>query len=404
MTSRDSLPLAGLRILAVEQMQALPYATQLLSRLGADVVKVEPLRGESGRHSSPTMTAANGEKIGATFLRNNFNKRSVCIDLKKPEGRELVLSMAKNFDVVAENSKAGAMRRLGLAYEDVVTVHPAVVYVSVSGFGNTVATPYEGRPAYAPIVEAMSGIYEMRRTGDDRPRVMPVGALGDISAALFATIGILAAVNRRNRTGAGDYVDVAMFDSIVAMTDVVTNLWSMGLRDGTLGPVIVEAFRAEDGYFVAQVAREEQFVRLCELLDHPEWTDDPRFADRQGWVEHLEAVLRPAIEEWAAGKTKAVAADELGAAGIAAGPCLRPDEVIDDEHLANRQMLVAIDRTDGVTQPIMVPGSPVRLLSVGTRVDRSLPTTGEHTNEVLARELLLTDGELAALRAGRVIA
>src|SRR6266498_1486883 len=108
----------------------------------------------------------------------------------------------------------------------------------------------------------MSGIYEMRRTSDERPRVMPVGALGDISAALFATVGVLAAVKRRDQTGAGDYVDIAMFDSTVAMTDIVTNLWSMGLRDGTLGPVIVDAFRAEDGYFVAQVGREEQFARL----------------------------------------------------------------------------------------------------------------------------------------------
>src|SRR5205085_252138 len=124
---------------------------------------------------------------------------------------------------------------------------------------------YEGRPAYAPIVEAMSGVYEMRRSAGERPKVMPVGALGDIGAALFATIGILAAVHRRDRTGLGDYVDVAMFDAIVALTDVVTNLWSMGLRDGTLGPVIVEAVPTSDGHVIVQVGREQHFARMCEL-------------------------------------------------------------------------------------------------------------------------------------------
>jgi crotonobetainyl-CoA:carnitine CoA-transferase CaiB-like acyl-CoA transferase len=292
-------PLAGLRVLALEQMQALPYATQLLARLGADVVKVEPPRGESGRHSTPTMTAENGETVGATFLRNNFNKRSICVDLKQPEGREVVLALAKRFDVVAENSRPGAMRRLGLAYEDFAMGNPACIYVSVSGFGNTVPTPYDGRPAYAPIVEAMSGIYELRRRGDERPRVAPVGALGDISAALFATIGILSAVRRRDETRRGDYVDIAMFDATVAMTDIVTNLWSMGLRDRKPDALILDAFRTDDGYFVLQVAREEQFARLCETLGHPEWTTDARFATRDGWVANLDAVLRPVIEAWA---------------------------------------------------------------------------------------------------------
>ena len=272
------LPLAGIRVLALEQMQALPYATQMLARLGADVVKIEPIgRGDSGRSSTPTMVGEDGRAVGATFLRNNLFKRSLCVDLRSPAGRELVLRLAPGFDVVAENSKAGSMARLGLAYDDIAAVHPSCVYVSVSGFGNTVPTPYASWPAYAPIAEAMSGIYEMRRVAGERPRVLPVGALGDVSAALYAVIGTLSALRHRQVTGRGQYVDVAMLDSVVAMTDIVMNLWSMGLRDGSVGAVIVDTFRAADGWFVLQVAREEQFNRLCELIGRPDWRHDARF-------------------------------------------------------------------------------------------------------------------------------
>ena len=160
-------PLDGVRILALEQMQALPYATQLLARLGADVVKVEnPSGGDLGRGSQPAMTDPEGRSVGATFLRNNLGKRSICIDLKSPAGRDLVLQLAPRFDVVAENSKAGAMARLGLGYADIAAVHPRAIYLSVSGFGNTVPSPYDAWPAFAPIVEAMSGIYEFKRRGD----------------------------------------------------------------------------------------------------------------------------------------------------------------------------------------------------------------------------------------------
>lgn len=386
-------------------MQALPYATQLLARLGAHVVKVEPpVAGDSGRGSLPALTDPQGRRVGATFLRNNLGKQSICIDLKDPRGRELVLRLASRFDVVAENSKAGAMARLGVGYQDVRAVHPSVVYVSVSGFGNTTPTPYGDWPAFAPIVEAMSGVYEMKRTGDEPPRVAPMGALGDIGAALFATVGILAALRHREATGEGQYVDIAMFDAVVAMTDIVTNFWSMGLRNGDLGPLILHGFRAKDGWFVLQVGREAHFAKLAELVGHPEWATDPRFAARQGWVDHLEAVLRPAIEGWAAGLTKVEACRRLAGAGIAAGPCLRDEEVAADPHLAARSMLVELPRPDGVTQPVLVPGNPVRLSGLAASPERRPPWLGEHTEPVLTAELGLTAAELAVLRADGVIA
>ena len=397
-------PLDGVRILALEQMQALPYATQLLARLGAEVVKIEhPNGGDLGRGSLPAMTDPDGRPVGATFLRNNLNKRSVCIDLKTPAGRDLVLRLAPRFDVVAENSKAGAMARLGLAYADLAAVHPAVIYLSVSGFGNTIPSPYDSWPAFAPVVEAMSGIYDFKATGDEPPVVAPVGALGDIGSGLYAVIGVLAALRQRDATGQGQHVDIAMLDAMVAMTDIVTNFWSLGLRGGNLAPLIMHGFRAADGWFIVQVGREPQFAALVELVGRPELTGDPRFRDRQGWVDHLEDVLRPAVEGWAAGKSRIEACAAMSEVGIAAGPCFTDDEVVADPHVAARSMLVEMPRTDGVDQPVLVPGNPVRLSGVAQGPETRVPWLGEHTDEVLGAELGLTDGELAALRDDGVI-
>jgi len=402
--SRWGKPLDGVRVLAAEQMQALPYATQLLGRLGAEVVKVEPLDGESGRAAQPAITDPEGRGVGATFLRNNFSKRSVAIDLKSDAGRELFLRLVPRFDVVAENFKAGTMDRLGLGYDVVAAHHPAAIYVSVSGFGNS-GSPYADWPAYASIVESMSGIYDYMRRPDERPRANPVGALGDISSALFAVVGVFAALRHRDRTGLGQRVDIAMLDATVAMTDIVTNFASMGIeRMAGLSTVILDSFQAADGWFVMQLVREHQFERLAKVVGHPEWIDDPRFATRAGWTEHLEDVIRPGIEAWAASRAKADAARELTAAGVAAGPCLDAGEVLADPHLAARNMLVEMERVDGAGDPVIVPGNPVKLSRVAEGPETRVPWVGEHTDEVLRAELGLDDDELAKLAADGVIA
>ena len=328
----------------------------------------------------------------------------MCIDLKQPEGRQLVLDLAPRFDVVAENFKAGAVARLGLAYADVAAVHPACIYVSVSGFGNTVGTPYRDRPAFASIVEAMSGIYDFMAKDGRPPVANPVGALGDISAALFATIGILAALRHRDRTGHGQYVDVAMLDALVAMTDIVSNFWSMGLRGGDVGPLILTTFRASDGWFVLQVVREHQFESLARLIGRDDWLTDGRLTTRQGWVDHLDDLIRPAVESWAASRTKTGAAAELSAAGLAAGPCLSDEEVVHDPHVAARNMLVEMPRTDGVDQPVLTPGNPVKLSDVAEGPETRVPWLGEHTDLVLGEELGLDTARLEALRGRGVIA
>ena len=397
-------PLDGVRILAVEQMQSLPWATQLLGRLGADVVKVEPPSGESGRGSRPAMIDPEGRSVGATFLRNNLNKRSICVDLKNPAGRELVFQLAGRFDVIAENFKSGTMERLGLGFDVLSARHPSLIYVSISGFGTGAGEPYGSWPAYAPIVEAMSGIYDFKRQGDQPPVVAPMGGLGDIGTGLFAVIGLLAALRDRERTGLGQHVDVAMLDSMIAITDIVSNFWSMGLVRGDLGPLIMHAFKASDGWFILQVQREHQFELLAEHIGHHEWLTDSRLADRTGWLIHLEDLLRPAIEGWASAMTTLEVSSSLGTIGVAAGPCLTDEQLVHDEHVRRRKMLVEMPRTDGVAQPVLVPGNPIKLSRMTEMDDRRVPWTGEHTASVLEAELGLSAEAVQDLRSRGVIA
>jgi len=400
-------PLDGIRILAVEQMQALPFATQLLARLGAEVVKVEhPIDGELGRGSTPAMMDPRGRPVGCTYLRNNLNKRSIGLDLKTPRGRDLFLALAPKFDIVAENFKPGTMAKFGLDYDDVSAVHPRVIYASISGFGNTVESEYSAWPAFAPIAESMSGLYTLPTGPDDPPIVSPAGALGDTGTAVFAAIGILAALRHRDRTGEGQFIDIAMFDCMVAFADMVPNYWSMGLEvSGDIKPpAISEGFRASDGWFVVHVGRVHQFERLATLIGRPEWLEDTRLATSQGWYDHLEEVIRPGIEAWAATFTKKEACHRLAGAGVAAGPVYRAADIAGDQHIADRHMLLEIDRSDGVDQPVLVPGNPVKMTKVSDGPHTRPPWIGEQTDEVLRSELGLSDDERAELRTDGVIA
>jgi len=396
-------PLDGVRVLAIEQLQALPFATQLLARLGADVVKIEkPGAGESGRASLPAMTDPQGRRVGATFLRNNLGKRSVAIDTKTPAGRDLVLRLATRFDVLAENFRPGVLDRLGLGFADIHAVAPRCIYLSVSGFGHT-DSPYRDMPAYAPVPEAMSGIYEMKRPPGQPPVPVPLGGVGDTGSALFAVIGVLSALRQRESTGRGQHVDIAMYDCMLALTDIVTNFWSMGLAEGQLAPQIMDGFQASDGWFILITFREYEFARLAECIGEPGWLTDPRLATRAGWVEHLESVIRPAVEAWASTRTRAEVCAELGRAGVAAAPCLRAEEVAHDPHVAAHQMLVEVERTDGVEQPVLVAGCPVKMTDMAVGPETRMPWMGEHTTSVLSQELGLSSDELDDLRAQGVV-
>jgi formyl-CoA transferase len=403
---RFGKPLAGVRVLALEQMQALPYATQLLAQLGAEVVKLEPPgSGDSGRASIPALVDDDGRRVGATYLRNNLGKRGITVDLKQEEGRALVRRMIPHFDVVAENFKPGVLAKFGLDYAAVAELAPRAIYVSISGFGHTAPTPYASWPAYAPVAEAMAGLYEPNRKEGQPPPVVVAGALGDIASALFAVIGILSALRHRDATGVGQYLDVAMLDATLAVSDMPPFLWSMGAPEswaasGKIG--ICAGFAARDGWFVMAVFREHHFERLARLVEHPEWVGDPRFATREGWAAHTDAVVRPAVEAWARDKTRLEACEALCAEGIVAGPNHTAADLAADPHVAARDMLIEVPRPDG-GPPLRVVGNPVKLSRVAEGPVTRFPSLGQHTDEVLGELLGLSETELAGLRERGVI-
>jgi crotonobetainyl-CoA:carnitine CoA-transferase CaiB-like acyl-CoA transferase len=399
-------PLDGVRVLAVEQMQALPYATQLMAQLGAEVVKVEPPgRGDAGRHSQPALTDKDGRRVGATYLRNNLGKQSIAIDLKRPEGRALFERLVPHFDVVADNMRPGAMDALGIGPDAVAKLAPRAIYLAISGFGARGESPYRDWPAYAPVAEAMGGLYEPNRRGDAPPPVVVAGALGDIATSLFAVIGVQAALRHRERTGLGQLVDVALYDAMVAVSDMPPFLWSMGAPErwassGSIG--ICAAFRAKDGFFVVAVFREHQFERLARAIGCDAWLGDPRFATREDWARQTEPVVRPALEAWARDKTKLEAARALSELGIVAGPSNGAADLWNDPHVRARDMLHEVPRPDG-GRDMLVVGNPVKLSRVAEGPLAPFPSLGEHTDRVLRAELGIGDDALARLRERGVI-
>jgi formyl-CoA transferase len=399
-------PLDGVRVLSVEQMQALPYATQLLAQLGADVIKVEPPgRGDAGRLAQPALTDKDGRRVGATYLRNNLGKRSIAIDLKQAEGRALFERLVPHFDVVADNMRPGAMDALGLGPDAIAKLAPSAIYLAISGFGARGDSPYRDWPAYAPVAEAMGGLYEPLRKGEAPPPTVVAGALGDIGTALFAVIGVQAALRHRERTGLGQLVDVAMYDAMIAISDMPPFLWSMGApeRWATSGSIgICAAFRASDGFFVVAVFREHQLERLAHAIGKSQWLDDPRFATREGWAQHTESVVRPALEAWARDRTKLEAASELTALGIVAGPSNSAADLWNDPHVRGRDMLHEVPRPDG-GRDLLVAGNPVKLSRVAEGPVAPFPSLGEHTDAVLRETLDLDDDTLARLRDEGVI-
>ena len=403
--ARYGKPLDGIKILAAEQMQALPFATQLLARLGAEVVKIEhPINGESARGALPSMDDPSGRPVGATFLRNNLNKKSVGIDLSTSEGQDLFLRLVPNFDVVGDNFKPGTMKKFGLDYKSINSKYPNVIVISISGFGNSGNSPYQNWPAYNSVAEAMSGLYDFKRREGEPPAVNPMGAVGDIATSLFGVIGILAALRHRETTGEGQYIDLAMFDCMASLADVAINFHSMGIsREPNPAPYVIASFRCSDGYLILQIVREHQFENLANLIGKPDWIGDSRFEERTGWGEHLHSEIIPALEKWAENQTRSETSSLLAEANVASGPVLTAPEVVKDPHLEERNMIVAFPRTDGINEPILIPGNPIKMSKVSEGPEVRVPWIGEHTNEVLTEELGLSETELENLKKTGII-
>ena len=391
--------LHGIRVLDLSRVLAGPYCTMVLGDLGADVIKVEPPDGDETRAWGPPFAA--GES--AYYLCVNRNKRGMTVNLKTDEGRTILRELALQSDVLVENFRPGTLARYGLDYEALRSDHPQLVYCSISGFGQT--GPLRDRPGYDFMIQAMGGI--MSVTGDPAGEPMKVGvAAADLFAGQNAVIAILAALQARERTGAGQYIDIALFDSQLGwLANIASNFLISGNlpeRYGNGHPNIVpyQVFEASDGWFALAVGNDKQFARLCELIGQPGWGNDERFATNAARVTHrdeLIALLEPVF----AGCRVDVWLSMLEAANIPCGPINTLDRVFAEPQVEARGMLVTMEHPTIGDLPLV--GSPLKFSETSVEYKLPPPLLGQQTREILQELLGYSEEKIETLKASGVI-
>jgi formyl-CoA transferase len=387
-------PLSGVRILAVEQLMAMPFGTQLLSDLGAEVIAVETV-GYGGDAAVPWRE------------RTGRHKRRIQVKLNDPRGQDLLRRLARRVDVFGENFRPGVLDRYQLGYAQLSELNERLIYASVSGFGHKdfLESPYSDLAAYGIIGEAMSGsIHAIRRFGGQHTGI----ASGDITTSLFTTIGILAALRYRDLTGKGQYVDVCMTDSLFALAELPfvqhTLAEDAKAEGGASAPPPISypygTFPAADGEFTFMVLNDAHWQSFCKLLGHAEWPQDPELADPSTRKQAVERVIFPVLSAWAKPLTRAQVVEKFRAAGLAVAPINGPADILNDPHFTARRMIDTVIRPNG--RPLRVPGNPIKLSAVeaakpATPAPVRLQAPGESTEAVLREELGLSDDDIATL-------
>lgn len=390
--------LDAVKVLDVSRVLAGPYCSMLLADLGAEVVKVEePRRGDDTRDWGPPFLG--GES--AYFLSVNRNKKSLTLDLKHPEGREILLALAAQSDVLLENFSPGTASRLGLSFEDVSQVNPRIVYCSVSGFGQD--GPYRDLPAYDLILQGMGGLQAI--TGEPGRPPLRVGvAVADLAGGMFAALAIAAALFRRTQTGRGEHIDVSLLDGQLAWLTYMAGVAFATGKDpepaGSKHPTIVpyQAFETSDGYVNLTVGNDAIFRRLCEAVGRPEVASDPRFAANPARVENRDA-LEDVLENLFAQRSTGAWLDILRANVVPTGPVLRISDIARDPHvLARGNVLTLQHPTAGAIRQFGPPIRPREARGPHTPP----PRLGEHTDEVL-ESIGVSSAKRAELRRARVV-
>ncbi|MFQ5954078.1 MAG: CaiB/BaiF CoA transferase family protein [Kiloniellales bacterium] len=380
-------PLDGVLVVDLTRVLAGPYCTMVLVDLGARVIKVEvPGRGDDARQYGPFV---NGKSV--YFMSLNRGKESIALDLKSDADRPVFERLLERADVLVENFRAGTMERLGYGWDSLHERYPRLVYAAASGFGHT--GPYAGRPAYDIVAQGMGGI--MSLTGEPGGPPLRVGtSVGDITAGLYAAIGIGAALTHRAQTGAGIKLDVAMLDCQVAILEnAIARFFATGKSPGPQGarnPSIApfEPYEAADGYMILAAGNDALFRRLAEVLGCPELADDPRFltnTDRTANVAELKAALDQALKA----RPRAEWLELLDAAGIPCGPINNIEEVVNDRQIAARTMLVRTD--DPVAGERRMVGNPIKMSAFADPDTRSpAPELDQHRQQILRELDILT--------------
>ena len=395
-------PLEGIRVLDLSRVLAGPWCTQLLADLGAEVTKIErPGHGDDTRHWGPPWHEDGGDRVAAYFLSCNRGKKSAAIDFAQPEGAALVRKLAEQADIVVENFKAGGLEKFGLDAAALRSANPRLIYASITGFGQD--GPYRDRAGYDYIIQGMGGLMSITGLPDGEPGGGPmrVGvAVVDLFTGLYTCVAILSALYRRERTGEGAHIDMALFDTQLAMlANQASNALISGKdppRQGNTHPNIVpyQPFDAADQPIIIAVGNDRQFARLADICGHPEWVADERFGSNGARVANRDAIVQ-LVGKSIAEKPAAQWLEQLEAAGIPAGPINRITQALGDVQAQHRQMVRTIA---GIPQV----GSPVRI--EGERADSDLPppALGQHTREVL-EDLGLAADEVERLQYGAVV-
>jgi crotonobetainyl-CoA:carnitine CoA-transferase CaiB-like acyl-CoA transferase len=389
-----SHPLEGVRILELGQIIAGTYGSQVLSDMGAEVIKVEAPEGDLGRN--PSVAPYRG--LSGLFLTLNRNKKSVVLNLKTGAGRNVFYDLVKVSDVVIDNFRPGVLERLQIDYANLSRVNPRIIQCSVTGFGT--AGAYKDYPALDIIIQAISGY--MAITGEPgRPPARVGIPLADLSGGIFSCKGILAALFDRERTGKGRRIELSMFDAMLNLLGYMGTMWltngEVPQPPGSAHDYTVpwQAFAASEGYVVVATRQEGFWRKLCGVLEEPALADDPRFATNALRVEN-RAVLVPYLERIFRTRTVADWLERLRAAEVPAAPVNNLDGAFAEPPVAEREMIVEYDHPE--VGRVRMPGNPIKMSGVSGTISRPAPRLGEHTDAILRELLSLTAAQIASLR------
>jgi CoA:oxalate CoA-transferase len=399
-------PLSGIRVIGLEQYMSAPYCTMLLADAGAEVIKIErPGHGDPRRAIPPFVQGKGGVKKAGGFMAYNRNKKSLALNLRSDEGKEIFRKLASISDVVVENLRPGAMAKMGLDYEVLAEINPRLVYAAISGFGRLKGYegPYGQRPAFDIVAEAMSGV--MHLVGfEDKPPSWTIYGLADVYSGMCTAYGIMQALFMRERTGKGQFVDSSMLDNMLALNERMVMLYSVTGNEphrGRLQHLYPRgAFKCRDGYLAMNVPDDLIWARLCKAMGRKELIEDSRSANGTARASNA-GFLDPIIEAWLADKTRAEAEEILNAEGVPVGPVYTAKDVFDDPQVAARKMLVPID--DPEVGSYRFARTPVMLSSAPEIEAKAAPSLGEDTFYVLNDLLGFDSADIERLSSQAVI-